>query len=104
MLGSDTHAFAALLDRLGVIGDQDRVSGSQTRHHIVADLIAEEVGIPDRAVEQVLERTWGGQSACSARPQEFFLGTSASNARSISPNAFFGSGRWNIQLSRSVRV
>jgi hypothetical protein len=67
-------------------------------------LVAQEVGVPDRAVEQVLERAWVASPACSASPQEFFFGTSASNARSISPNVSFGSGRVNIQLRRSVRV
>lgn len=73
VLGSDTYALVALLDGLGVIGDEDRVGGSQARYHVVTDLVTQHVGVPDRAIEQVLERARGEQAGVLGQAPRILL-------------------------------
>jgi hypothetical protein len=69
-----------------------RIDRSQAGHQIVPYLISQRVGVPYRAIQQMLERARGDQPGVLGQTHEFFFGTSASNAHTINPNVTFGFG------------
>jgi hypothetical protein len=55
-LGPD--GAAALLHITGLIDHQHRARVTEVLHHIIAQVIAHPVGVPDRPLQQVLHPIW----------------------------------------------
>ena len=55
VLRGHPHRLVPLLDHLGVVGDQHPVLGAQGGHHVVADPVAQHVGVPLGPAQQPLQ-------------------------------------------------
>lgn len=70
----------ALLDEAGVVDDEDPVVLAELVGDVLLQVVADVVGLPLRAGEQVLQ-TVGGGVACLSSCQLFFRATGASRPR-----------------------
>lgn len=64
VLALNPCGFRALLQESGLVHDQDPVACAQMRDGVVADVIADAVGVPARGVEQSLHAIGGQITSC----------------------------------------